>query len=152
MRAKFDFGDVFDGLDQLEENVYSIARTMGAAAGAALRDEAKTRVRRKSGLLGSAIYVAFDDESTASSIIYSVSWNRQKAPHGHLIEFGHWRTNVVVQQPNGQWITTKERLPQPKWVPAHPFLRPAFDSLQPRLVAIAVEAGKRKFNEQAAET
>lgn len=151
MRVNFDFGDVMEGLDQLGDDAYSVARTMGEAVGAAMRDEAKQQAPRKSGLLASAIYLAFSDDSTETRIVYSVSWNRKKAPHGHLVEFGHWRTNVVVQSANGQWVTTKERLAQPKWVNAKPFLRPAYMTVVSVSMRIAGDAGRKRFAQLQAE-
>ena len=32
---------------------------------------------------------------------YSVSWTAKKAPHGHLLEFGHWQPYVVAKIPGG---------------------------------------------------
>lgn len=148
MRVDFDADNVLSALDDLGKDAYSVARTMGAATAAALRDEAKANVNSRSGKLRGAIYLVFNAEaSTETRVRYSVSWNRKKAPHGHLVEFGHTRTNVRVQLPSGQWITTKERLERPEWVPAKPFLRPAFDTLQPRLVQVAVTAGSKRFQE-----
>lgn len=146
MTVKFDAEDILDGLDALTDDTYKVARSMGVAAAIAVRDEAKANVRSRSGKLRASLYVAFDSEgSTRTRVRYGVSWNRTKAPHGHLVEFGHVRTNVRVQLPNGQWITTKEKLEKPEFVPARPFLRRAYDTLQPRLVQIAADAGRRRF-------
>ena len=148
MKVSLDADALLSGLDALADDAYSVARTMGAAVGAAMRDEAKASIRSRSGLLASSLYVAFNPEtSTNTSVMYSVSWNRKKAPHGHLVEFGHWRTNVTVQLPDGRWITTKEKLPKPEWVPARPFLRPAQSAVAPRALNIAVAAGSRRFAE-----
>lgn len=149
MRVSFNADSAIAGLDALSDATYSVARTMGAAVGAAMRDEAKANVRSRTGNLARSIYVAFDtDDSTATNIRYSVSWNRKKlGQHGHLVEFGHWRTNVTVQLPSGQWITTKEKLDNPEWVPARPFLRPALYSVQPRAIKIAAEVGRKRLQE-----
>lgn len=146
MSFTFDADNLFRNIDKLEEDGYKIARSMGVACGQLLRDEAKVNVGVETGKLRSAIYVAFDERtSTANRIRYNVSWNATKAPHGHLVEFGHWQRNVQVQLPNGQWITTNERLPKPVRVPAQAFLRRAYDTLQPVLMRVAITAGQRRF-------
>lgn len=54
------------------------------------------------GNLSESIYWAKDtDASTNSRAVYSISWNKSKAPHGHLLEFGTSR------------------------MPAYPYVRPA---------------------------
>lgn len=151
MKASLDIKSALAGLGALQEDVESITRTMAFAAGSALEKEAKAFAPRKSGKFASSIYVAYSDDSTETRKVYSVSWNRKKAPHGHLLEFGHWRTNVVVQQSNGQWITTKEKLEAPVWIAAKPTLRPAYDTMQPRLMGIALHAGQKRFTELVEE-
>lgn len=145
-----DLDNVFRGIEKLKDDGYKVARSMGVAVGQLMRDEAKANVGVETGKLRAAIYVAFDERtSTANRIRYSVSWNAAKAPHGHLVEFGHWRRNVVVQQPNGQWITTRERLPQPVRVKPVAFLRRAYDTLQPSVMRVAITAGQRRMSQLA---
>lgn len=108
----------------------SLARSMGVAGGEVLRDEAKLRAPIKDGVLQSAIYLAFrDTRSNDRVVMYSVSWNAKKAPHGHLLEFGHWQPYAIRKLPDGRVVTDKTvLLAQPKWIAAHPFLRPAWDA------------------------
>lgn len=98
-------GDVSHGLDKLAEKVQEKVLFSGVAAMAkVVYDAVLTNVPVKSGLLKSSIYRVYSPErSTSQRKTYRVSWNKKKAPHGHLIEFG----------------TSKN--------PAHPFIRPAFD-------------------------
>lgn len=148
MKLDFDASNLMRAIDKLGDDGYKVARSMGVAAGQLLRDEAKANVGVESGKLKNAIYVAFDErESTANRIRYNVSWNSKKAPHGHLVEFGHWRTNVVVQLPNGQWITTPEKLPKPVRVKPQAFLRRAGDTMRPHLMRVAVTAGQRRLRD-----
>lgn len=151
MKVSLDVKSALAGLGALSEDIESITRTMSYAMGSALEKEAKAFAPRKSGKFASSIYVAYSERSTDTRKVYAVSWNRKKAPHGHLLEFGHWRTNVVVQQSNGTWITTKEKLDTPQWVPAKPTLRPAFDTMRPRLSDIAAHAGQKRFTELVKE-
>jgi len=78
---------------------------------------------RKSGTLYDAIYqVHVPELSDATKQTYRISWNRSKAPHGHLIEFGTSRA------------------------PAYPFIRPAFDHMDE-----AIRAGMTRMAERFAE-
>ena len=98
-------GDVSHGLDKLAEKIQEKVLFSGVAAMAKVIYEAVLpNVPVKSGLLKSAIYRVYSPErSTGQRKTYRVSWNKKKAPHGHLVEFGTSRA------------------------PAHPFIRPAFD-------------------------
>ena len=86
-------------LDALKASLKAYAgkiETQVAIEGAAgmavvIYDEVKANASRikKSGLLESAIYRVYSPEkSSATAKLYRISWNKKKAPHGHLIEFG----------------------------------------------------------------
>lgn len=98
-------GDVSHGLDKLAENVQEKVLMTGVAAMAkVIYDEVLQNVPVKSGTLKASIYRVYSPErSSDQSKTYRVSWNKKKAPHGHLVENGTSRA------------------------PAHPFIRPAFD-------------------------
>lgn len=139
----------------------SLARSMAVAGGTVLRDEAKRLAPRASGKLSEAIYLAYrDKESTESVVTYRVSWNSKTAPHGHLQEFGHWRYNKIVNgipQRSLRAGKTKGKGPQdhvppgaldkPVWVPANPFLRPAYDSASQRAQQAMIERGRVRLPE-----
>lgn len=136
IKANVDFRDAVAGLDKLSEVRAKLARSMAVAGGKVLRDEAKMRApvgtdeggSKNPGGLQRSIYVAYRDKaSTTAKQVYAVSWNAKKAPHGHLIEFGHWQTHARYKGKDGNWYTGAQ-LAAPKWVPAKPFLRPALDS------------------------
>lgn len=83
-----------------------------AAMAKVIYDEVKVNVQKGgakypgvvTGHLRDSIYRVYSPErSNPTKQTYRISWNRSKAPHGHLIEFGTSRA------------------------PAYPFLRPAFD-------------------------
>lgn len=138
----------------------SLARSMGVAGGQVMRDTAKalapeydgstglaggSNVDRPPppGLLKSAIYLAYKERLSAQDhVTYGISWNSKVAPHGHLLEFGHWRINKII---NG--VPTTIPLPFPKWVPAHPFLRPAFDAALIPAKAAMIARGKERLPE-----
>ena len=125
-----------------------LARSMGVAGGQVMRDEAKLLAPKDSGVLADAIYLAFrDKESTEARVVYRVTWNARKAPHGHLLEFGHWQPYTVVRLPDGSYFTDKSRpLPQPKWIPAHPFLRPAMGAW-PQAQSAMIRRGRQRLPE-----
>lgn len=138
----------------------SLARSMGVAGGQVMRDTAKALapdydgstglagganvdIPPIPGLLKAAIYLAFKQNlSNLDHVTYAISWNHRIAPHGHLLEFGHWRVNRII---NG--VPTNIPLPFPKWVPAHPFLRPAFDASLVAAKAAMVARGKERLPE-----
>lgn len=119
-------GDLTAGLDKLVADVESQVLISGAAATARVfYDEAKAQASKhiKSGTLYDAIYRAFSpEESTPQKVVYHVSWNSSKAPHGGLIE----------------WGTSHSQ--------AFPFIRPAYDMAQ-----AAVDAGIARMAERMEE-
>ena len=145
--VKFDVSGVFKGLDRLAEQKTSLARSMAVAAGKVIRDEAKVRAPVESGRLRESIYLAYQEgKSTSDRVVYRVSWNSKLAPHGHLVEFGHWRTNAVYVGKDGQWHGSRHRI-QAHWVAAHPFLRPAMEATRERAQQAMLARGRERFAE-----
>lgn len=104
--------------------LFSGAATMAKVIADEVRLNASPpRIGRKSGNLQASIYWVYSAErSTDDRKTYRVSWNKRKAPHGHLLEFG----------------TSK--------MPAHPFLRPAFSRVND-----AIKQAKERMAERLAE-
>lgn len=138
----------------------SLARRMGVAGARVLSAEAKRWVPVKDGRLQKAIYHAYDKkEARPNHFTYKVSWNSSHiggAPHGHLIEFGHWMPYRVVFR-RGRFITLAKKtggvmewsIPHPaggqgKWVPPKPFLRPAWEIGLSQARAAMLAAGRRE--------
>lgn len=62
--------------------------------------------------------------------------------YARQVEFGHFRRYVSVPTSGGDWITLKDKpLASPVWVPAQPFLRPAYDNNKTK----AIEAMKARI-------
>lgn len=154
VEAHAQVGDALAGLDRLTGDLAtSLARSMCVAGGKVLRDEAKVLAPVATGKLRDSIYLAFkDNRSSSRQVTYSVTWNASKAPHGHLLEFGHWQPFVTIKTRDGEFITTNVRLPTPKWVAAHPFLRPALDSAASRAISAMIERGRERLPELLAVT
>lgn len=120
-------------LDSFGEGVLALVRPAAQAGAQILYDEMLARVpvaekphKLKGGrvippgALKASIYQVYSqDHSRKGVATYHITWNRKKAPHGHLVEFGTSRA------------------------PAHPFQRPAFDAKHIE----AVEATKVKMEE-----
>lgn len=161
---EFDMESALKSLDALGAAAKShLPRSMAVAAGSVFRDEAKARapvfdgstalkgganVKKppKPGLLQEAIYLAFSDNRSKPEqghFVYSVAWNSSKAPHGHLLEFGHWRYNEI--HPGG--LPMKQPLEEPVWVAAKPFLRPAYDAVRSLALTTGMERGKERATE-----
>lgn len=90
------------------------------------------RIKRKSGNLARSIYQAYSkDNSGPGRATYHISWNAKKAPHGHLVEYGHLQRFEVTHDPKtGHFITHRDRpLATPKQIPGNPFIRPAMSQL-----------------------
>lgn len=171
--TRIDMSEVLAGLNLLDGAKESIARTMGVAMGAEVRDEAKFRAPvlqpgnegtdgQRPGVLRDAIYLAYDDRRrllNPNAYRYVVSWNAKKAPHGHLAEFGHWMPYQWAKTEDGLYYTPipnnsgkgkQQGIPIEGGgfsVAAQPFLGPAFDAKLPRLLTIAIQAGRAKFAE-----
>lgn len=146
--SKLDTSHWLAGLDMLAGPIrVSLARSMAVAGGKVLRDEAKARIHTVNGVLANAIYLAFRDAySDDRKVQYAVTWNKRKAPHGHLVEFGHWQIHPVIKLPSGTYITDKKRrLKTPRWVPAYPFLRPAMDAAGGRARAAMIARGRERL-------
>jgi HK97 gp10 family phage protein len=162
-----DFQQVFERLDGLAEVAKQhLPRSIGVAAGQIFRDEAKARAPvfestkmeaganidkpPQPGLLRDAIYLAYSENRSAPQIgqaTYSVTWNASKAPHGHLQEFGHWGTNMLVKGKKGKWVPTSAKLLKPVWVPAKPFLRPAYDAMGQAAIQAGLDRGRERMTE-----
>lgn len=151
VNASVDLSSVLAGLDRLSGVSESLARSMAVAAGKVVRDEAKARAPVDTGKLRDALYLAYSDRrSRESKVVYSVTWNSEKnsnkAPHGHLLEFGHWQTHALYKGRDGEWYVGAP-LAQPKWVPARPFLRPAYEAVAPRMAQIMVNRARERLPE-----
>lgn len=113
-------------LSRFEQKVKDVVLFAGVAAMAkAQYDEVKgnSEKNKKTGLLSDSIYRAFSPEkSNDDQKTYRISWNKKKAPHGHLIEFGTSRA------------------------PAYPFVRPAFDHIRE-----AITAGQDRMKQRLAD-
>lgn len=158
-KTTIDMSQVVGGFRRMASIEEPVARAMGSAMGAEVRDEAKLRVpvgtiedgSKNPGALQRAIYQAYNDRLNVLQphiYEYVVSWNRKRAPHGHLIEFGHWMPYQYRTDGQGNfWSVPYPQVNGPKWVAAKPFLAPAYMSKRPTLAAVAVRAGQIKFAE-----
>ena len=173
-QAVIGLDEIIAGLDKLSTLREPISRAMGVAMGQTVRDEAIVRApellpenmgfdNQRRGQLKEAIYLAFDGRRSilaSGHMVYQVSWNAKKAPHGHLLEFGHFMP-YAYEKSDGKFFTPlhgthkvdgrKRGFGRPNpytgfFVHSMPFLGPAFDAKLPRLNAIAMAAGAARFS------
>jgi len=126
-------------ISDMQAKVQASARPAAQAAAQVLYDQARTNVAaigRVSGKLSAAIYQAYSkDHSRPGVATYHVSWNASKAPHGHLVEYGHIQRYKVYLGKDGKWHTNKRAPIPPRHVAARPFLRPAWDHIDRAMAA-----------------
>lgn len=128
-------------LDDLESEVGEAVRPAAQAAAQVFYNLAKQNVNaigRKTGNLAGSIYQKYSPEQSVPGQVasYNVSWNVhsgkqiKRAPHGHLVEYGHimrYKTIIATSGPKkGQWVTIKSQPIPPRQVGARPFMRPAY--------------------------
>jgi hypothetical protein len=142
----FDAGPLIAELAQFGVDARALIRPAAQAGAQVFYDEVLRRVpvaakphKRKGerviepGALKRSIYQAYStDHSNDRQATYHISWNARKAPHGHLIENGHW---TKVQGEHGPL--------KPKWVAAHPFIRSTYDAMS----ATAVKASSNLLDD-----
>lgn len=136
-----NLGDVERMLDDVASSCEAAARPAAQAGAQVLYDDVKRnvgRLKKHTGKLDRAIYQAYSaDQSDPRRAVYHVSWNARKAPHGHLVEFGHLqRYEITFDRNTGRFITHKDRpLAAPRQVAAQPFIRPAMARFEQAITA-----------------
>lgn len=142
---RLNLADFEKQLDADADNFEAAARPAAQAAIQVFYDEIRrnvSKLRQHTGNLASSIYQVYSqDNSGQGYATYQASWNAKKAPHGHLVEFGHLQRFEVTYDPATKRFTThKDRpLASPKQIAAKPFVRPAFAKAEQALDA-AVQA------------
>lgn len=97
------------GMDQLADGAEAAVRPAAQAGAQVFYDQVVANVAglgRQTGNLAKSIYQVYSrDNSHKARAEYHVSWNRRKAPHGHLVEYGHVQRYVVYIDKRGEWKT-----------------------------------------------
>lgn len=146
-----DASDLDAFIDSLDADLQEAARPAAQAAAEVLYQAVRQNVSalgQKTGNLYGSIYQAFSPENSGlGRATYHVSWRTSgggvRAPHGHLIEYGHIQKYKAYLGKDGHWYTNKKApLPAPVQIAARPFIRPAA-ALFPQ----AYEAAKAKLLE-----
>lgn len=135
MSGSFSVRVNMSGFEAVVEGIVSdcasAARPAAQAGAQVIYDEVKrnvARIKRKTGNLASSIYQVYSKSDSSPGVAtYHISWNAKKAPHGHLVEFGHLQRYEISFDPKTKRFTThKDRpLATPRQVGAKPFVRPA---------------------------
>jgi hypothetical protein len=151
-------GDVAEKMRSFAaEKVAKIARPSARAGVLVFYAEMRMKVPVETGELYGSIYHYFDkNKSTDTKQVYVTGPNKRKAGHWAWIEYGHWLYN---QQIDGVWQRSKSnksargpgahdlpgKLTPPKWIPAKPYIRPAFDHVQ-RAISAAQDKAREMFS------
>lgn len=152
LTLKTDLSGFDQMIDGMTLDVEASARPASQAGAEVFYRQVKDNVAaigRVTGNLDSSIYQAYSaNNSGKGRAVYHVSWNARKAPHGHLVEFGHIQRYKVFTGKDGHWYTAirpgmkgkkapSRKAPQavkdayyipldaPRQVAARPFIRPA---------------------------
>lgn len=103
--ASVDLSGLESLMEDLGEEAEQAVRPAAQAAIQVLYDAVKSNVAaipRVSGNLDKAIYQAYSQENSGpAQATYHLSWNATKAPHGGLVEYGHWQRYLIVQTKKG---------------------------------------------------
>lgn len=105
--------DIVAQIEAIEQRFKDAIRPAAFAGAEVYYNEVMLRVPRRTGLLAGSIYMVHSEDNSTPGAreTYHVSWNKKKAPHGHLLEFGTSR------------------------MAAKPFLRPAYEAAKGRAEA-----------------
>ena len=108
-------------MDQLAGDAEAAARPAAQAGAQVLYDEARrlAGANRRTGNLQAAIYQVYSKSNSGKDrAAYQVSWNANKAPHGHLVEFGHMQRYATYRDERGRILTMvrpeKRGTPKPR--------------------------------------
>jgi hypothetical protein len=131
------------GLKDLQAAARFALQDAAFAGATVLYDELRLRAPVKTGTLRDSMDRFYAKSSTPARQTYYVGPNKKYAPHWYNVEFGHWRYNTSangffqksksnpkskIKSPPGNWRAVHDlpgALPQPAWVPAHPYIRPS---------------------------
>ena len=106
-RIDVQLGDL--GMDQLADGAEAATRPAAQAGAQVFYDKVKANVtglKRHTGNLARSIYQVYSRDNSGKAVAqYHISWNQKKAPHGHLVEFGHVQRYVTYIDKRGQWQT-----------------------------------------------
>lgn len=128
---KLDLAGLSATLGHMAAQCEEAARPAAQAGAQVLYDEVRKNVaaiKPVTGNLARSIYQAYSQNNSGQGVAtYHVSWNAKKAPHGHLVEYGHLQRYKISYDPQTRRFTTHKDQPlaTPRQVGARPFLRPA---------------------------
>lgn len=65
------------------------------------------RIPQKTGNLAQSIYYAYSRDNSVDGRVatYHISWNASTAPHGGLLEYGHWQRYAARYVEGRGWVT-----------------------------------------------
>lgn len=147
---------IADQIKALSEAIRTkMLRSIVHAGAEVLYDELKTRAPTgPTGNLKSAIFQFHSDkDSRPGREAYLVGVNKRKAPHWHMVEYGHRYPYKVIFS-KGKWRTLKKvAASDPNAIRgARPYLRPAWDARSRDAIDAMKARAAQRFKEFAAGT
>jgi hypothetical protein len=96
-------------MERLGDRAEAAARPASQAAAQVLYDQVKRNVAaipQKTGNLARSIYQVYSQAKSAPGVAtYQISWNKTRARHGYLVEFGHIARYVTYMGKDGNLYT-----------------------------------------------
>lgn len=139
---KLDIAPLLAQVEDIEATSLAAVRPAAQAGAQIYYEQVKANVAalgKVTGNLERSIYQVYSaDNSSQTSATYQVSWNHRTAPHGWLVEYGHYQYWQVRYDPRTKrFISMKDQpLNPPKHIPAKAFVRSAASRTQDALVAM----------------
>jgi hypothetical protein len=156
-RVNMGFEEALDNYEKVIKE--KVLRSGAAAIAKTFYLEMRARVPVDKGTLFGSIYHWHDAKRSGfDRQVYMAGPNKRTAPHWAQIEYGHWLYNKNI---DGKWQKSKSqpnaRGPQahdlpgaleiPVWVPAKPYIQPAWD-VRETAFRNGLEAMKRRAKEE----
>jgi hypothetical protein len=145
-------GDLTGALKKMEEKVEREIRGCVYVGARLLYQELLLHVPvGHTGALKNAIYHWHDDKKSRNGKqVYAIGVNKVKAPHWHLVEYGHWKQYGAYLGNDGKWHTVRKNgrpvlVGTPKWVGPKPYLRKAA-AVMPRAMELVKAELREKLN------
>lgn len=165
--------DFSKSLNQLQKHVEdNILRSSARAGALVFYDLMHAYAPYKDGKLLNAIYHKFIPEVERDTYkSYRIGVNHKKAPHWHLLEYGHIMYYQAIRKPNGEFVTLirpdKKGLPKPgRWAsrqakdeyyvprkngPVHwlgtAFVRRSYDDGKQMAYTAVINRARQRFND-----
>lgn len=153
-------GSISGALAAFSEMVQQQALRSAARAGAlVIYNEMRLRAAGADGgpnvgtgrLVRSIFHWHDDKASINGKQVYLIGPNKRTAPHWFNVEYGHFRVNVVIRLPNGQFKATPQRLQKAEFVPPYSYIRTTWDAKKSQVAPAMLRRLAERIDELRSE-